>query len=89
MGEIGAASAAFFGAVLSLVGTGLYLRDIRRGLTTPHRGSWLVWGVISVLAALSHRAEGGGWSLLVLGGQAFATLLVLACAVRCGAVSDG
>jgi hypothetical protein len=84
MGEFGAALAAVCGAALSLVGTGLYLHDIRRGLTTPHRGSWLVWGVISVLAALSHRAEGGGWSLLVLDGQALATLLVLACAVRRG-----
>jgi hypothetical protein len=83
--ELGAALAAVTGTALSLVGTGLYLRDIRRGHTRPHRGSWLVWGVISVLAALSHGAEGGGWSLVVLCGQAVATLLVLACAMRCGA----
>jgi hypothetical protein len=85
LSEISVALAAVAGAALSLIGTCLYLRDIRRGRTTPHRGSWLVWGVISVLAVLSHGAEGGRWSLLVLCGQALATLLVLAFALRCGA----
>jgi hypothetical protein len=82
--EISVALAAVVGATLSMIGTGLYLRDIRQGRTTPHRGSWLVWGVISVLAAVSHGAQGGRWSLLVLSAQAAATLVVLALAVRCG-----
>jgi hypothetical protein len=79
------AAAALLGTLLSVLGTGWYLRDIRRGSTVPHRGSWLVWGVISVLAAGSHGAGGGGWSLLVLCGQSAGTLAVLAVAVRHGA----
>jgi hypothetical protein len=78
------ATAAVVGSVLSILGTGLYLRDVRRGRTRPHRGSWLVWGVIAVIAALSHGACGGGWSLLVLWGQAAGTLAVLCAAIRTG-----
>lgn len=82
--EIIAAMAGILGVGLSLLGTFLYLRGIRRGTTKPHRGSWLVWAVIAVVAALSHGADGGGWSLLVLSVQAVSTLVVLAVAVRCG-----
>jgi hypothetical protein len=82
--EAWAVLAGVLGTALSIVGTCLYLRDIRRGRTRPHRGSWLVWSVIGVLAALSHGADGGRWSLVVLCGQALGTLLVLAAAVRCG-----
>jgi hypothetical protein len=77
-------AAAALGAGLSLVGTALYLRDIRRGTTTPHRGSWLVWGVIAVIAAAAHEADGGHWGLVVLVVQALTTLAVLAVAARCG-----
>jgi hypothetical protein len=78
------AAVGSLGAALSLVGSGLYLRGIRRGGTLPHRGSWLVWTVIAVIAAASSGADGGGWSLVVLGGQALGTLAVTACAVRHG-----
>jgi hypothetical protein len=84
IGDAGAALAGVLGAGLSLVGSGLYLRDIRRGSTRPHRGSWLVWSVIAVVAALSHRADGGRWSLLVLTVQALTTVALLAAAVRLG-----
>jgi hypothetical protein len=83
-GEVTAVLVAVLGAGLSITGTCLYLRDIRRGRTTPHRGSWLVWTVIGVVAALSHGADGGRWSLLVLTGQALASLVVLGAAVRHG-----
>ena len=84
IGDAGAVLAGLLGAVLSLVGCGLYLRDIRRGSTRPHRGSWLVWSLIAVVAALSHSADGGRWSLLVLAVQALTTLAVLAAALRFG-----
>jgi len=72
------------GAALSVVGTGLYLRGIRRGDTLPHRGSWMVWSVIAVVAAASDGADGGGWSLVVLGVQAVGTLAVAAWALGHG-----
>ena len=77
--------AAVLGAVLSAVGTALYLRDVWCGRTVPHRGSWAVWGVIAVLAAAAHGADGGRWSLLVLVGQGAGTVLVALLAVRRGA----
>jgi hypothetical protein len=81
---LGATLAAVSGAGLSAVGTGLYLWDIRRGRTTPHACSWLVWGVIAVLAAASNGASGGRWSLIVLCGQALCTGSVTVVAVRHG-----
>jgi hypothetical protein len=75
---------AVLGALLSGWGTAAYLRDVLRGRTVPHRGSWLVWSVIALVALVAHGAGGGRWSLLVLGGQAAGNLAVLALAVRRG-----
>ena len=77
-------TAAVLGAGCSILGTAVYLWDVRHGGTRPHRGSWLVWAVVGVVAALSHGAEGGRWSLLVLWTQAVMSLLVLALAVPFG-----
>jgi hypothetical protein len=82
--EVVTAMAGTAGAALTMLGTGLYLRDMRHGLTRPHRGSWLVWAVIAVVAAASHGAGGGGWSLVVLCCQAGGTLAVLVAGRRCG-----
>jgi hypothetical protein len=82
---------AVLGALLSGCGTAAYLRDVLRGRTVPHRGSWLVWSVIALVAMVAHGADGGRWSLLVLGGQAAGNLAVLSLAVRrgTGAVTAG
>lgn len=77
------AAAAALGLMLSVIGSVLYLRDVRHRRTTPHRGSWLVWGVIALVAAAS-QGDGGRWSLVVLWGQALTTLAVLLVAFRCG-----
>jgi hypothetical protein len=78
------AVAGVLGVMLSVIGSTLYLRDVRRRRTTPHRGSWLVWSVIALVAAVAHGFDGGRWSLVVLWGQALSTLAVLVVAVRCG-----
>jgi hypothetical protein len=84
MAQVDPAAVGSLGAALSLVGSYLYLRGIRRGGTLPHRGSWIVWTVIAVVAAASDGAAGGRWSLLVLGVQALGTLVVTAWALRYG-----
>jgi hypothetical protein len=61
-----------------------YLRDVRAGRTVPHRGAWLVWTVIAVVAAVSHGAGGLRWSLLVLVVQSLGCLLVLQRSIRHG-----
>ena len=78
------ASAAALGAVLACAGNLAYLRDIRAGRTFPHRGAWLVWSVIAVVAALSHAAAGGRWSLAVLSVQGLGCLIILGHALRRG-----
>jgi hypothetical protein len=82
--QVSPAAASGLGVTLSVIGSVLYLRDVRHRRTTPHRGSWLVWGVIALVAALSNGFDGGRWSLVVLWGQALSTLAVLLVAFRCG-----
>ena len=78
------AAAGVLGVILSGVGTLAYLRDVAHGRTVPHRGSWLVWSAIAVVAATAQAAGGGRWSVLVLTGQAVGSLVILALAVRRG-----
>jgi hypothetical protein len=76
--------AAVAGACLSVVGMAAYLRDVRRGATVPHRGSWLVWTVVTLVGTAGQGAHGVSWTLLVLGTQAATNIAVLALAVRRG-----
>jgi hypothetical protein len=61
-----------------------YIRDIVRGSTRPHRGTWLVWAVLAIVVYLSQRADGASWSLLMAGAQALLTSLVFVLAIRHG-----
>ena len=58
-----------------------YVRDILRGVTRPHRGTWLIWGVLAIVACLSMRADGASWSLVMAACQAVFTGLI-SCALR-------
>jgi hypothetical protein len=57
-----------------------YIRDIARGSTRPHRGTWAIWTALSLIVLASQRADGGRWSLLVVVAQfaGSATISVLA-----------
>jgi hypothetical protein len=61
-----------------------YLRDTLRRTTVPHRGSWLIWSVLEVVALAAQRADGARWSLLPLLTQAVGTCLVFGLSVRLG-----
>ena len=61
-----------------------YVRDIRRGSTRPHRGTWLIWGVLAAVVFLSQRADGASWSLLMAGTQAALIALIFALSIRRG-----
>ena len=79
-----AAIAGLSAALLSAVDTAPYVRDTVHGSTVPHRGTWLVWSVLGVVAVESQRADGARWSLVPLVIQAGGTLVVLVLAVRLG-----
>jgi hypothetical protein len=61
-----------------------YIRDIVRGTTRPHRGTWLVWAVLAIVVYMSQRADGAGWSLIMAGVQALLTSVVFVLAIRHG-----
>jgi hypothetical protein len=76
-----------FGLLGGLVGiacTVPYVRDTVSGTTRPHRGTWLIWGVLAVVACASQRADGASWSLVLTGSQAILTALVFVLAIRHG-----
>ena len=61
-----------------------YVRDIVRGTTRPHRGTWLIWGTLAIVVFCSQRADGASWSLIMAGSQAVLTSLVFLLALRHG-----
>jgi hypothetical protein len=80
-------AAPFLGVLAGLIGvadTLPYIRDTLRGTTRPHRGTWLIWGVLGVVVCLSQRADGASWSLVMAGTQAVLTVLTFLLAIRRG-----
>ena len=80
-------SAPMFGVLagsLAVACTVPYVRDTLRGTTVPHRGSWLIWSVLEVVAVEAQRADGARWSLVPLVTQTVGTCLVFALAVWLG-----
>ena len=68
-----------------------YIRDTLRGVTRPHRGTWLIWSVLATVVCLSQRADGATWSLLMPAAQTVLTSLIFFLAIRrgVGGVSAG
>jgi hypothetical protein len=76
--------AALLGVLAGLVGvfdTIPYLRDVLKGSTRPHRGTWLIWSALAVVVCLSQWADGASWSLIMLMTQAVLTTTVFAVAI--------
>jgi hypothetical protein len=69
---------------LAVADTIPYVRDTVRGTTRPHRGTWLIWGVLAIVVTFSQRADGASWSLIMAGAQAVVTTLVFLLAIRRG-----
>ncbi|WP_028063770.1 hypothetical protein [Solirubrobacter soli] len=70
--------------VLAVIDAIPYVRDTLRRATTPHRGTWLIWAVLAIVACASQSADGASWSLLMLATQAVVTTLVFVLAIRLG-----
>jgi hypothetical protein len=79
-----AALLGLLAGALTVIETIPYVRDVLGGSTRPHRGTWLIWSVLAVIAFLSQRADGGSWSLVMVAVQA-----VLTCAIFVLAISRG
>ena len=70
--------------VLQAVAGVPYVRDVLRGSTRPHRATWMIWCVLSLIVLLSQRADGARWSLVLVAVQFLATLVVLMLSLRRG-----
>jgi hypothetical protein len=82
---IGSAPAfALLAGVAAVACTVPYLRDTLRRTTVPHRGSWLIWGSLEVVAVEAQRADGASWSLVPLVAQCVGTCLVFGLSLPLG-----
>src|SRR5262245_16054824 len=70
--------------VVGIADTIPYVRDTFRGSTKPHRGTWLIWGVLSIVVCLSQRADGASWSLIMTAVQAVLTTAIFVLSIRRG-----
>ena len=70
--------------VIGIADTIPYVRDTLRGSTRPHRGTWLIWGVLAIVVCLSQYADGASWSLIMGAVQAVVTSLVFLLSIRRG-----
>jgi hypothetical protein len=70
--------------VMSVADTIPYVRDVVRGTTRPHRGTWLIWGALAIVVVLAQRADGASWSLVMVGTDAVLTLLIFGLSIRRG-----
>jgi hypothetical protein len=61
-----------------------YIRDIARGSTRPHRGTWTIWCALSLIVLLSQYADGGRWSLLVAVAQVIGATTICGLAIKRG-----
>ncbi len=70
--------------VVSIADTIPYVRDTVRGTTRPHRGTWLIWSVLAIVACLSQRADGASWSIVMAASQAVLTSIIFLLSIRHG-----
>ncbi len=60
------------------------MRGTLRGATRPHRGTWLIRGVLAVVDCLSHYADGASRSLVMAAVQAVLTCGIFLLSIRWG-----
>lgn len=71
-------------ALVGIANTVPYVRDTVRRSTRPHRGTWLIWSVLAIVACLSQRADGASWSLVTAGTHAVLNAGIFVLAIRLG-----
>jgi hypothetical protein len=78
------ALAPLLGVLAGIIGvfdTIPYLRDVFRGSTRPHRGTWLIWSALAIVVGFSQWADGASWSLIMMLTQAVLTTAVFVVAI--------
>ena len=70
--------------VTSVLDAAPYIRDVLHRTTRPHRGTWLIWSVLWVLALSSQAADGAAWSIVMVAADAALTSLIFTLSIRRG-----
>jgi hypothetical protein len=68
-------------AILALVSSTIYIRDILRGNSKPHIYTWLIWAIVTIIAFLGQVVSGGGPGAWATGVSVIVTITVLALAI--------
>ena len=71
-------------ALLALLSSFLYIRDIFRGNTKPHTYTWLIWSIVTTIAFLGQWVSGGGAGSWATGVAAVVTIFTLLLSLKGG-----
>lgn len=78
------AVAALTSIIISLCGTGLYVRSILAGRTRPHLFTWAVWTILPAIGFFAQRHEDAGPASWTTGVLALSSLLIALLSLRYG-----
>lgn len=70
--------------LLPVIGVLPYTRDILRHKTKPHRGSFLIWAILSAIAFFTQLADGATWSLFLPATSTLTTIIIFILAIKFG-----
>jgi hypothetical protein len=71
-------------ALLALISSCIYIRDIFKGNTKPHTYTWLIWAIVTTIAFLGQWVSGGGPGSWATGVSAVVTIITLIISLRGG-----
>ena len=71
-------------ALLALLSSFLYIRDIFRGNTKPHTYTWLIWSIVTTIAFFGQWVSGGGAGSWATGVAAVVTIFTLLLSLKGG-----
>ncbi|MES2023285.1 MAG: hypothetical protein V4439_01240 [Patescibacteria group bacterium] len=71
-------------ALLALISSFLYIKDIFRGNTKPHTYTWLIWSIVTTIAFFGQWVSGGGPGSWATGVAAIVTIFTLILSLKGG-----
>ena len=71
-------------AILALISSYLYIRDILRGNTKPHTYTWLIWAIVTTIAFFGQWVSGAGPGSWATGVSAIVTIFTLCLSLKGG-----